>query len=91
MNGWTIRAFTRGKAGGQSAGVVLGTETVAQMQALAKELNFAETAFVHKKTDNIFSVAYFTPAGQIAISRYASLAVLGFIKEYFSLPEGTIS
>ena len=73
-----IDAFTRVKFTGNPAGVVLDADglTDAEMLAIARELNNADTAFVLKAdgTDHDLRVRFFTPRVEAAFVGHASVA-----------------
>ncbi|WP_029421231.1 PhzF family phenazine biosynthesis protein [Alicyclobacillus macrosporangiidus] len=71
-----VDAFTDRPFGGNPAGVVPEAQglTDAQMQAIARELNLSETAFlVPGERDADFSIRYFTPASEVAFCGHATL------------------
>ena len=74
-----VDAFTQQRFTGNPAGVVLGAEalTDAQMQAIARELNNADTAFVLPADgpDHDLRVRFFTPRSEAAFVGHATLAV----------------
>ncbi len=73
-----IDAFTRVKFTGNPAGVVLDADalTDAEMLAIARELNNADTAFVLKAdgADHDLRVRFFTPRMEAAFVGHASVA-----------------
>src|SRR5580704_15653452 len=73
-----IDAFTRVKFTGNPAGVVLDAEglTDAEMLAIARELNNADTAFILKADgpDHDLRVRFFTPRTEAAFVGHASVA-----------------
>jgi PhzF family phenazine biosynthesis protein len=73
-----VDAFTRIKFTGNPAGVVLEADTLtdAEMLAIARELNNADTAFVLKAdaADHDLRVRFFTPRTEAAFVGHASVA-----------------
>ena len=73
-----VDAFTDRPFGGNPAAVVLdaGGLDVAQMQAIAKEMNLSETAFLSPSesghTD--FRLRWFTPGGEVTFCGHATIA-----------------
>lgn len=65
---YTLNSFTKGKKGGNPAGVVLDSDGIsgADMQKIAKKANFSETAFVQKSNKSDFRIRFFTPAEEEA-------------------------
>ena len=74
-----VDAFTAQRFAGNPAGVVLGAEALTdeQMQAIARELNNADTAFVlpPDAPDHDLRVRFFTPRSEAAFVGHATLAV----------------
>ncbi|SFU53514.1 PhzF family phenazine biosynthesis protein [Alicyclobacillus macrosporangiidus] len=71
-----VDAFTDRPFGGNPAGVVPDARGLAdaQMQAIARELNLSETAFlVPGEGEADFSIRYFTPAAEVAFCGHATL------------------
>lgn len=71
----TVDAFTtRPFAGNPAAVCVLAAAAdPAWMQNVAREMNLAETAFLHTRDDG-FGLRWFTPAAEIALCGHATLA-----------------
>ncbi|MEE9445463.1 MAG: PhzF family phenazine biosynthesis protein [Cocleimonas sp.] len=78
MKIYQVDAFTTEKFKGNPAGVcILPINVEADevwMQSLASEMNLAETAFVQAKTDNTFSLRWFTPTTEVELCGHATLA-----------------
>ena len=74
-----VDAFTTQRFAGNPAGVVLGAQVLddAQMQAIARELNNADTAFVLPPdgADHDLRVRFFTPRSEVPFVGHATLAV----------------
>lgn len=73
-----VDAFTTRLFSGNPAGVVLGSDLLsdAEMQAIARELNNGDTAFVLRPTsdDHDIRVRFFTPRTEAAFVGHATLA-----------------
>ncbi|HEY0157015.1 MAG TPA: PhzF family phenazine biosynthesis isomerase [Thermoanaerobaculia bacterium] len=73
-----VDAFTRVPFTGNAAGVVFGGErlTTEAMQAIARELNNSETAFVlpPESLDHEVYIRYFTPTVEVPICGHATIA-----------------
>jgi PhzF family phenazine biosynthesis protein len=70
-------AFTLDGAGGNPAGVVLaaGDLDEEQMQALAADLGYSETAFlVPEPTGRNFAIRYFSPLAEVAFCGHATIS-----------------
>lgn len=75
MNQYIVDAFTETVFGGNPAAVCLLENSLSDqlMQAIAKENNLSETAFVCKK-GNHQQLRWFTPGGEIDLCGHATLA-----------------
>lgn len=75
---YQIDAFTDRLFGGNPAGVVPYADgmTAAQMQALARELNNSETAFISRDAspDYDLHIRYFTPTAEVPVCGHATIA-----------------
>lgn len=77
MKAYIIDAFTTKPFGGNAAGVVVVQGDYPpddQMQALARELNFSETAFVCIQDAQNIHLRYFTPIDEVDLCGHATLA-----------------
>lgn len=73
---YTLNAFTKKEKGGNPAGVVLNEKGLspADMQRIAKEVGFSETAFIQSSQKADFLVRFFTPTDEVPICGHATLA-----------------
>jgi PhzF family phenazine biosynthesis protein len=69
-------AFSTDPAGGNPAGVVLDASgaTDAQMQQVAADVGFSETAFLVARADGHVDVRYFSPLAEVAFCGHATIA-----------------
>ncbi|MHA7285315.1 PhzF family phenazine biosynthesis protein [Arthrobacter sp. MDT3-44] len=69
-------AFTDRPDGGNPAGVVLDADDLSagQMQAIAAELGYAESAFVSRRSPGRATVRYFAPEAEIPFCGHATIA-----------------
>ena len=69
-------AFTDDPAGGNPAGVVLDASALSaeQMQAIAADLGYSETAFATKRADGGYDVRYFSPEAEVPFCGHATIA-----------------
>jgi PhzF family phenazine biosynthesis protein len=69
-----LSAFTDTPAGGNPAGVVLDASalTDAQMQQIATDVGYSETAFITNPTNN--TVRYFSPVAEVPFCGHATIA-----------------
>ena len=71
-----VDAFTDQPLGGNPCAVIFNTEKMnaATMQAIAREMNLSETAFVRRSDVSDFGVRYFTPAEEIPLAGHPTIA-----------------
>lgn len=76
MNVLKIAAFSDGETGGNPAGVVIGDALPpeAQMQRIAAEVGFSETAFA-APIGNGWRVRYFSPQSEVPFCGHATIAL----------------
>jgi len=76
MKLFTLNAFAKTPEGGNPAGVVLDADELTEedMQAIAKEAGFSETAFVRKSAKANFKVQFFTPNAEVDLCGHATIA-----------------
>ena len=69
-------AFTDSPEGGNPAGVVLDATGMSdqQMQEIAAELGFSESAFAFPREDGDYDVRYFSPEAEVAFCGHATIA-----------------
>lgn len=95
-------AFTIKGEGGNPAGVVLDAEDLdeAEMQRIAAEVNYSETAFLTARPDepNVYDVRYFAPLQEVPFCGHATIAAAVALAErepmdvmVFYTPAGLIS
>lgn len=75
-------AFTNIPNKGNPAGVVLNADCLndAQMQDIARNIGFNETAFVIKSNNETLRIRYFTPGHEINLCGHATIASLYCMK-----------
>ncbi|RUT29113.1 PhzF family phenazine biosynthesis protein [Paenibacillus zeisoli] len=79
---YTLNAFAKGEQGGNPAGVVLKNDLsldVAEMQFIAKELGYSETAFMEKSLLADYIIRYFTPVSEVDLCGHATIAAFGLM------------
>ncbi|MFQ5568450.1 MAG: PhzF family phenazine biosynthesis protein [Rhodothermales bacterium] len=71
-----VDAFTDHPLGGNPCAVLFDTDHLdtATMQAVAREMNLSETAFVRRSDVADFGVRYFTPAEEIPLAGHPTIA-----------------
>ncbi|MDT2829983.1 PhzF family phenazine biosynthesis protein [Vagococcus carniphilus] len=72
---YVASAFSKNQKGGNKAGVVLNqkTLTVSQKMSIAKQLGYAETAFVTESDIADFKIEYFTPKEEVNLCGHATI------------------
>jgi PhzF family phenazine biosynthesis protein len=70
-----LAAFTRDPAGGNPAGVVIGAHpSDEQMQHIAAEVGYSETAFLAPTGERTYRVRYFSPVAEVDFCGHATIA-----------------
>jgi len=87
---YTVKAFTNQPEGGNAAAVVPDASglTDEQMQAIAKKMDFSETAFVLPPTVTgaEFRLRWFTPTVEVPLCGHATVATLKVLAEEGRIP-----
>ncbi|ADG39632.1 MULTISPECIES: PhzF family phenazine biosynthesis protein [Leuconostoc] len=78
---YVVSAFSKDNAGGNKAGLVFDRPdlTSAQKMAIAKELGYAETAFITESKLADFRLEYFTPTEEVPLCGHATIATFAFL------------
>jgi PhzF family phenazine biosynthesis protein len=78
------RAFTTDPAGGNPAGVVLDASELAEqdMQRIAREVGYSETAFLTRTGDRANRVRYFSPLAEVDFCGHATIATSVALAEH---------
>ena len=84
-----VDAFTDEAFKGNTAGVCLLEETLEAtiLQKIAMEMNAAETAFITRKSENVFDIRYFSPLTEVPFCGHATLASSKVLMSIFDLTE----
>ncbi len=71
-----VKSFTQDKEFGSPTGIILDAENLSeqQMQSLATELNFAESAFVLPSDNADFRLRFFAPNHEVDLCGHATIA-----------------
>jgi len=90
---YQVDAFTYKNSGGNPAGVVLSADrlTLQQMQNIAAQVGYSETAFVSKGTSCDFNVRFFTPNSEVDFCGHATVAVFHLLYVQKILTPGSYS
>ncbi|MDD5935649.1 MAG: PhzF family phenazine biosynthesis protein [Clostridiales bacterium] len=83
-------AFSYKPGKGNPAGVVIDASKLSdlQMQEVAKELGFNETAFVCRNSESEITIRYFTPRHEVPLCGHATIASMVALVEYGLVKEG---
>jgi len=87
MNVERIAAFSAEGKGGNPAGVVLMKNALGtkEMQKIAADVGYSETAFAYKQEDGAWRVRYFAPEIEVPFCGHATIALgVALAKEYGS-------
>jgi len=84
-----VDAFTREAYGGNPCAVVLEADHLSEsaMQAIAREMNLSETAFVLRSDKADVRARYFTPSAEIPLAGHPTLATIHTLLDEGRLPE----
>lgn len=84
-----VDAFSTEPLTGNPAGVVIDADlTTDEMQAIARELNVSETAFITPTTDADYTIRYFTPTQEVDLCGHATVASFARLFETGHLTPG---
>lgn len=78
-----VYAMTYNGLHGNPAGVVLNAKGISDIerQLIANEAAYSETAFLEKKDDDSYALAFFTPTLPIAYCGHATVATFGLLRK----------
>ncbi|KRL00871.1 PhzF family phenazine biosynthesis protein [Liquorilactobacillus capillatus] len=78
---YVVSAFSKNNTGGNKAGLVFDRPdlTSVQKMAIAKELGYAETAFITESKLADFRLEYFTPTEEVPLCGHATIATFTFL------------
>ena len=78
---YVVSAFSKDSAGGNKAGLVFDRPDLNsnQKMEIAKELGYAETAFITKSEFADFHLEYFTPTEEVPLCGHATIATFAFM------------
>ena len=77
MNIQRLAAFSDGQTGGNPAGVVIADQlpSADEMQRIAAEVGYSETAFAMPIGNGVWRVRYFSPESEVAFCGHATIAL----------------
>ena len=78
---YVASAFCKDKKGGNKAGVVFDDNILSDdiKKNIAKQLGYAETAFISKSNKADYCIKYFTPAEEVPLCGHATVASFGVL------------
>lgn len=78
-----VRSFTQDPASGSPTGIILNADHLSEaaMQHIARELNFAETAFVQTAKHADVKLRFFAPNHEVALCGHATIATFHVLME----------
>ena len=83
-----INSFTSNSFAGNPAGVLMSNKlSESEIQLIARELNFAETAFISSSKYCNYKLRWLTPTSEVDLCGHATIAALHFLKENNELAE----
>lgn len=88
---YRLSAFPKGDIGGNNAGVYLYADDLSEneMQQIAKDVGYSETAFVMKSMLADFKVRFFTPISEVDLCGHATIATFNLLKKLKIVEVGT--
>jgi trans-2,3-dihydro-3-hydroxyanthranilate isomerase len=79
---YQVDAFTKQPFNGNSAAVIFADDlTDEEMQAIAKEMNLSETAFISSSNKADLKLKWFTPSIEVELCGHATIASLHYLAE----------
>ncbi len=90
---YTLDSFVKDGRGGNPAGVVLDADglSAARMLAVARQVGFAETAFVQKSAHATCKMRFFTPAAEVDLCGHATIAAFALLRARGLVGDGALS
>ncbi len=88
---YVASAFSKDKKGGNKAGVVLNepTLTTSQKMLIAKQLGYAETAFISDSEMADLKIEYFTPKEEVELCGHATIGSFTILRHLKKLPKNS--
>ena len=94
MNVHVVYAFSKDGIGGNPAGVVLCSVPLpsSQMQQIAAEAGYSETAFIEMIDNNTQQIRFFAPSKEVALCGHATIASYSWLfqQKYIALGQHTM-
>ena len=93
MSLYKLSAFPKTEFGGNKAGVFVNADHLSEqeMQKIAREVGFSETAFVLKSEIADFKVRFFTPTNEVDLCGHATIATFNLLRDQGMVDVGIYS
>lgn len=90
---YTLDSFVKDGRGGNPAGVVLDADGLsdARLLAIARQVGFSETAFVHKSARAAYKMRFFTPTAEVDLCGHATVAAFALLRGRGLIDDGSFS
>jgi len=90
---YKMRAFPKNKQGGNKAGVYVFSDNLTdnEMQSVAYDLGYSETAFVSKSNKADYQVRFFTPKSEVDLCGHATIATFNLLRDIDIIKKGLYS
>ncbi|HKL47473.1 MAG TPA: PhzF family phenazine biosynthesis protein [Candidatus Izemoplasmatales bacterium] len=87
---YRLRAFPKTQYGGNKAGVYLFADdlSTSEMQKIAKNVGYSETAFVMESEKADFKIRFFTPLFEVNLCGHATIAVFNLLRDLKIINKG---
>ncbi len=87
---YRLSAFPKERHGGNAAGVVVDANKLSEkeMQEIAKDVGFSETAFVIDSPNADFKVRFFTPLSEVGLCGHATIATFNLLRDIGRIKKG---
>ena len=85
---YEVKAFSKGKTGGNPAGVVLEKTEDSMKQKIARKLGYSETVFLSRKQKDEFHLEFYTPNNQVDLCGHATIGAFTLLRELGEVEKG---
>ncbi len=87
---YKLTAFPNGRNGGNRAGVVINGDSLTHfdMQQVAKNVGFSETAFVTESEKATFRLRFFSPTSEVDLCGHATIATFNLLRDLKIIKKG---
>ena len=87
---YRMMSFAKETHGGNPAGVVFNADTLneKEMQLIASDIGYSETAFVMKSSHTDFNIRFFTPINEVNLCGHATIATFNLLRDKGIITKG---